>query len=1034
MRQKLLLLLNFALLSAWVQAAPVDVNEAKAKALQFISGKQAAARGTVQSSPDIQLAAAADDSYFVFNVGQQDGFVIVSGDDRAPEILGYSDSGAFDEQNVPDNMKAWLQGYASEIQQFDRAETAAARSSVREASWAAIEPLIQTKWDQHSPYNDNLNGCVTGCVATAMAQVMYYHRWPQEATTAIPAYGSRSSLPATSFDWNSMKTVYTGAESTTANEAVAKLMQYCGYSVEMSYGTGSSSASERMAATALTSYFDYDEGVRYLERIYYTIDEWETIIYEELRNNRPVLYGGSTVSGSGHEFVCDGYDGNGLFHFNWGWGGRYNGFFVLWGANPKGTGTGGGASGDGYSVRQSAIIGIQKPTGQTPDEEEKKLTVREMRVYNNQLTYTRSSLQENFTVSICDVVGNATSSPFSVYLGIGLFGDNNYSRVISYASGGTVTPGAFYNLSGNSYSYYNYSFGAGLTGTYRLVSISREASSSTWLRDGMSDQRYIEAVMTETTLTLRVMPTVNLTVTNVEYTGNKMAGIPQEIKVTVRNDGMEYNDKLFLVMNNNTGYSSAEQVALRAGEETDVYFHYTPSSAGTDTYHIGTGTSSSTWLKDGVGTQAIAAYSATSNIDLDMSVLVKNKTKGSYVFGQNLEIAVVAKNNTDKVYCGGITMDGELLYNTIYISPGETAQREFAIEMETGQSYTITPMQIKLHTDGKNYWVPVSGGSVTYTAAEGVEVSFADGTTDMVVAESTLSVGSDVTSVDLRGVSSVTSLNTNGADPNCLYLMDENATVSGVTKNVIKGTTAASIELTDGDDFAAPIDFKAVEISYERQFEAGTDGSGSGWTTIVLPFDVQKVTVDGRDIDWFHNSSETGKHFWLRELVSDREGGVTFDYVDELKANTPYIIAVPGSKWGSNWNLTGKTLKFVGKSQSQIVKDAVAETARDHYSFVGTTKSQALTNVYALDDAGKTFKRGNATIAPFRAYFSAISGSRATKLDILSLDDQPTAISLPDVEPLQAGDVYTLDGRKVGTTLDGLPKGIYVVNGKKVVK
>ena len=264
--------------------------------------------------------------------------------------------------------------------------------------------------------------------------------------------------------------------------------------------------------------------------------------------------------------------------------------------------------------------------------------------------------------------------------------------------------------------------------------------------------------------------------------------------------------------------------------------------------------------------------------------------------------------------------------------------------------------------------------------------------------------------------------------------MDENATVSGVTKNVIKGTTAASIELTDGDDFAAPIDFEAVEISYERQFEAGTDGSGSGWTTIVLPFDVQKVTVDGRDIDWFHSSSETGKHFWLRELVSDREGGVTFDYVVELKANTPYIIAVPGSKWGSNWNLTGKTLKFVGKSQSQIVKDAVAETAQNHYSFVGTTKSQALTNVYALDDAGKTFKHGNATIAPFRAYFSAISGSRATKLDILSLDDQPTAISLPDVEPLQAGDVYTLDGRKVGTTLDGLPKGIYVVNGKKVVK
>jgi hypothetical protein len=1037
MKQKLLLIWGLLMLTMATQAAPVDVNEAKTKALQFISGKHAAARGAVSGTKaDVQLAkSAADDSYYVFNVGQQDGFIIVSGDDRAPEILGYSDSGTFDAQNIPSNMAAWLQGYANEIGQLDDTETpAAARSliSVRSEAWTEVKPLIQTKWGQKAPYNNDLSGCVTGCVATAMAQVMYYHRWPQAATTAIPQYtlnysnGSSktyNSLSSTTFEWDKMKKVYTGAESSDANAAVAKLMKYCGYSVEMNYGTGSSSANAGLAVNAFKNYFGYDQNVRQIKRNYYTIDEWETIIYEELKNGRPVMYGGSTVSGSGHEFVCDGYDGKGLFHFNWGWNGDFNGYFVIWTANPNGTGTGGSSSKDGYSDDQSAIIGIQTPTGEPAIEDEQELSVSALKVYNNTLTYQRNSVNVNFTVYFYSSLCNNTKEKVVANSGYGLYGDN-YSRII-YDDYTNVSYGlgAVYSFDNN---YLGISFGSGLEGTYKIVPVYKiYGGDGKWYPAKGSDRYYIEATMTDTELTLRVMPIVDLEVTKVEYTGNKMAGITQEVKVTVKNNGSEYNGKLYLRVNNYL--VSGEGVALRESETTDVYFHYVPSS-GTNNYNICLSSDGSNSLK--TGSQAIVDYSATDNINLDISVDVENKTHGSFIFGDCMDAVVTATNpSTNQVYQGGVSINDIMSYTPITILPGQSVQQHFYINMTVGETYTVQPMQIK----GKYFHD--TGTPITYTAAEGVEITNADGTTEMAVAEPTMTVPADATSLDLRGNTTVTSLNTTNANPNCLILADATSSLSG--KNIIKGATAESIELTDGADFAAPINFTSTAISYERKFTQGTDGKGGGWTTIILPFDVKEVTVDGRKIDWFHSSTDTGKHFWLRELVSDEVGKVKFDYVPEggLKANTPYIIAVPGDKWGSEWNLTNKTLKFIGKVSSQIVKDAEAETTKEHYSFVGTTKSQALTNVYDLNSDGSKFQlSNNATVAPFRAYFIANNSSSAARLTILSADDQPTAITLPSKEPLMTGDVYTIDGRKVGDSIDRLPKGIYIINGKKVVK
>lgn len=1057
MKQRLSLLVNLLLFTAVIQAAPVSKTEAQKKAQQFISGKVAAARGT--STPDLQLATADGDNYYVFNVSGQQGFVIVSGEDRAPEILGYSDEGQFDAANIPSNMKAWLQGYADEIQSLkNMPEVAGARRATRapERNWAAIEPLIKTKWDQGAPYNAkvpefvNGNQSVTGCVATAMAQVFYYvasktdFTFPVGNSIAIPAYDCSTTwgnqkvhvpeVPITNFRWSEMKLAYSYTE---VDDAIAELMLSCGASVNMNYAddiNGGSSASASYVPDALRTYFGFDGSVRYVKRSYYTIDEWESLIYEEIANERPVLYGGQKASGSGHEFICDGYDGNGLFHINWGWGGSSNGFFVLWTANSNGGGIGAGNGSGGYSMDQDAVIGIQAPTGEPAAEEEKLLTVKELKVYNNILTYNRSDKSQNFTdVKICAVVENATNTSFTPSFGLGLYGNGLEQVLYQVNGGGTCDPGFFYNYdpSTHQYNFASVSFGKDKTGTYQIIPISKEISSSTWLKDGMSNLYYIEATMTDTQLTLRVMPIADLEVTKVEFPGVNMEGIAQKVKATVKNNGSEYNGNLYLCVNgkNVTG----EGVALRAGEETDVYFYYVPSSSGTNDYNICLSTDGSQSLK--TGTVEVAAFSATDRIDLEKKFIVNNKTDGAYIFGDYMNLTLVAKNNFDQVYRGWIklsTEEGTFDPNSpITIAPGDSVELNYVVGMTIGETYEINFYQI--YQNGKYYYQGYYSSPITYTSAEGVEMLLADGTSKMVVAPTTFTPTPFVTAVDLRGLTSVTSVDDNNADNNCLFLVDENSEIDGLpTTNVIRGTTAEKVELSDdGVGFTAPIDFTATEITYSRTFTQGTDGTGSGWTTIVLPFDVQKVMVGDKEIDWFHSSSDTGKQFWLRELKSDAEGSVTFDYVDKLKANTPYIIAVPGNKWGDEWNLTNQPITFVGVAGAQIDKDAEAETGGEHYNFVGTTIRQQLNDVYALNDEGSTFKFGQATVAPFRAYFTPLADSNASRLIIRSYDGKPTAITMPEQEPIVSGEVYSLDGRKVK---GNLPKGVYIVNGKKMIK
>ena len=373
---------------------------------------------------------------YVFSMSEAGGFVIVSNDDRTLHILGFSETGVLDLENMPDEQRAWLQGYADEIAWLKLHDASIAPMGTISGARAGsheketIEPLLTTTWAQRAPYNDlcpeyaSGKRAVTGCVATAMAQVMNYHKWPVAATEAIPGYQDgygvyQTALEATTFNWGNMLDSYSGGETTEQNTAVATLMQYCGYSVEMNYGSTSGTNMFKVAP-ALKTYFGYNETTTYLSRSFYTNDKWEDIIYHELASNRPVIYGGQSTGG-GHAFVCDGYRheyATDFFHINWGWGGKSDEYYVLSVLDPySGQGTGGSSSNGGFYFGQEAIVGIQKSSdnGTTAD-----ITPAIIDLTANSMTLSNDTIILGETETITLNITNNSSDDFDgdIYVGI----------------------------------------------------------------------------------------------------------------------------------------------------------------------------------------------------------------------------------------------------------------------------------------------------------------------------------------------------------------------------------------------------------------------------------------------------------------------------------------------------------------------------------------------------------------------------------------------------------------------------------------
>ncbi|MDE7437396.1 MAG: C10 family peptidase [Muribaculaceae bacterium] len=394
MRKTLLTSALTAFISIVAFAAPITPSEALGRFQLSERGKIA----LKSASPSFEYISSAPDqeaAWYAYN-RENGGWVILSGDDEAYALLGFSDTGSFDYHNLPEAMKWWLSQYSNEIRELRNGrvkQTAEAMPSAKEA----IAPMLATAWDQNAPFNlytPEIGGehTPTGCVATALAQFMKYYNYPPKGTGTLSytMNGSNLSinLDETPFNWEDMLDVYGSDATDVQKDAVSRLMQACGYAVESNYGVYATDASVYLWLKAMVQNFGYAPSSHLISRIYMNNTDWDNAIYKSLAEGHPVLYSGLGSSG-GHAFVCDGYTDGGYYHFNWGWAGLSNGYFLLSALNPTALGTGGGAG--GFNMGQIALI------DGTPDFEGSILTPEMGVLENTQISY--SNISKNLSLS-----------------------------------------------------------------------------------------------------------------------------------------------------------------------------------------------------------------------------------------------------------------------------------------------------------------------------------------------------------------------------------------------------------------------------------------------------------------------------------------------------------------------------------------------------------------------------------------------------------------------------------------------------------
>ena len=522
-----------------LMAAPVDVRTAQSKAQSFVNQKLYGGKLRAPISGQMRLAHAEMNSkmldravYYIFNTSN--GYVIVSGDDRAEEILGYGDA-PLDFNTIPCNMKAWLDHYKEQIEYLQaheglRVETPSmVAPSLRGAT---VAPLLTALWDQEAPYWNQcvINGyqCLTGCPATSAAMVFHYWKYPDFETPEVPGYrcelstsywGSASyvnvaALPPVNFDWEHMRDSYSGSYTTVEANAVATLMRYVGQAEHMAYGVDGSGVDADSASLIADAFklFGYDEEtVRLVKKTsaysggttLYTDAEWAAMMQEELEEGRPIVFCAISSGwfGGGHAFNVDGYDSNtNKYHINFGWSGQSNNYYAL-------------NSFDGYNQYQQMVIGIQPPLN-TPrlksDASELSMECFKNQTATSTFKLTGRNLEGNVTLTLNDE--NDVFSINETSVAPGEDGKLTKSFVVTYAPKTEGNYRATITISTPGVEDFEISLkGVSVYELYRPVMqpVDMTSVTATSFRADWTDQTPAENV-TSYTLEVKVKPDVNL--------------------------------------------------------------------------------------------------------------------------------------------------------------------------------------------------------------------------------------------------------------------------------------------------------------------------------------------------------------------------------------------------------------------------------------------------------------------------------------------------------------------------------------------
>lgn len=424
-----LLVLLLALGYSSLQAKRITQWQAQQQAYSFW-GKQMPQKARAKSRT--ATTASPSDAYYVFN-NDAGGFVIIAGDDAVTPVLGYTSTGSFDAENLPDGLKDLLKSYERQIAALG--DNYVANQTATRAAFTGEKLLKTAEWNQMAPFNKYTpNNYVTGCVATAGAIVMKHHGYPAKGTGSHSYTWNGKTLSANfehTYDWASMPAVYDGTND-AAFDGVARLMADLGVAVEMQYKKDGSGAYIGNMISALQTYFGYSK-LTYLASIDdMEAEAWNAKLRGEIDANRPILYSASDASAGGHSFIIDGYKDE-SFSVNWGWGGYCNGFYQIGALNPESAGR---PTGDKYKLGQTAVIGLQPSDGTEKVSGMGFLTnVGELQMLNMNITDVKKGQNG---VIFSAPIGNTGDQPFNGEVAVALMNAKGEMREIVTSSPLTV--------------------------------------------------------------------------------------------------------------------------------------------------------------------------------------------------------------------------------------------------------------------------------------------------------------------------------------------------------------------------------------------------------------------------------------------------------------------------------------------------------------------------------------------------------------------------------------------------------------------
>lgn len=522
--------------------------------------------GQVAPAKNLRSDKTNNAPYYAFNLEQ--GYVIVSGDDEMTELVGYAENGFFDAENVPPQMQLWLDGYAEYVAAVQSGKAKARKILLSDSPSVVVEPLVTTKWNQDAPFNNfapeytddnnNTQRCATGCAATAMAQIMKFHNWPEQGVGHYSyehqSFGTISSdFSEHVYDWTNMIDRYNNGEySNVQADAVALLMKDCGVSLNMNYGPVSG-ASIYSYTPAFKNYFRYSS--RTVNRSGCETAEFTRIITDELQEGRPIIYCGTGEDG-GHAFVVDGYDTNYFLHVNWGWGGYSDGYFDMNYMDPAGLGIGGGSG--AFKWNQGIVLARPLKDGVEPYEFIQQLCF----VLFNDVQggiFCKQEMPANKGDDVTILLrntANLSGESFFGSLNVGVFDD----------SGALVTMGNEERLENNNGELLEFQSGrlysvdlpmtlntAGIADGNYIVRAMSKANGNVWRKFASTDCLNMTVADGKVSL---VSPTPNISLTGIgSYNGNVYKGNPFSVNITIHNGSSIPADGsiLFKVTDSETG-------------------------------------------------------------------------------------------------------------------------------------------------------------------------------------------------------------------------------------------------------------------------------------------------------------------------------------------------------------------------------------------------------------------------------------------------------------------------------------------------